>query len=111
MKRTLIRELNKYIKIDECMVYEEECVDETITQLKVRDALLKVGYIYEEIKGMPAYVASINSGFFNQNKAFLAVAVEGKTMTVIGYAHEGIIKQHTLEKAMKVFKKSLGVCQ
>ena len=45
------------------------------------------------------------SGFANQNTATVAIKLTGgNKLELAGYAREGIIKQHTVEKAVEVLK-------
>ena len=44
------------------------------------------------------------SGFANQNTATIAIKLTGNKLELAGYAREGIIKQHTVEKAVEVLK-------
>lgn len=47
---------------------------------------------------------NIMSGFANQNTATIAIKLAGNKLELAGYAREGIIKQHTVEKAVEVLK-------
>lgn len=49
-------------------------------------------------------VKNIMSGFANQNTATIAIKLTGNKLELAGYAREGIIKQHTVEKAVEVLK-------
>ena len=40
----------------------------------------------------------------NQNTATIAIKLTGNKLELAGYAREGIIKQHTVEKAVEVLK-------
>ena len=44
------------------------------------------------------------SGFANQNTATISIKLIGNKLELAGYAREGIIKQHTVEKAVEVLK-------
>ena len=47
---------------------------------------------------------NIMSGFANQNTATIAIKLTDNKLELAGYAREGIIKQHTVEKAVEVLK-------
>ena len=44
------------------------------------------------------------SGFANQNTATISIKLTSNKLELAGYAREGIINQHTVEKAVEVLK-------
>ncbi|MDO4491678.1 MAG: hypothetical protein Q4B85_11490 [Lachnospiraceae bacterium] len=66
---------------------------------KMKTSILSIGEIVEEID-KNTIVLSIKAGFANNNPAIIACYLEGNTLFCAAYAQEGLIKQHTAEKAL-----------
>ena len=75
--------------------------------LVLRDALVRIGKIYEENLEEKIYVAGVSSGFLKCNTAYVAMQICGDELLLAVYAREGIIKQHTTEKAVQKIEESL----
>lgn len=95
-----------------------------LTYLKLRECILNCGMVLEEIPEEQIMIAVIKAGFFRLNRAILAVhfaagdmendmekhmeeGTEGAEILLSGYAGEGLIRQHTVEKAIIRLKKEL----
>lgn len=80
---------------------------QTLTFMKLRDILYGTGDILYENLEKQIYVATIKSGFFNLHYATLAIMLTGEELVVACYSQEGLIKQHTAEKAIASLKNAL----
>lgn len=91
-----------------------------LTYLKLRECILNCGMVLEEIPEEQILVAVIKAGFFRLNRAILAVhlaedgiekrmeeGTEGTEILLAGYANEGLLKQHTVEKAIIRLKNEI----
>lgn len=79
---------------------EERVVDCKISLRELRDGLLCIGHILEENIDDKIYVVSIKAGILDVNNAIIVCKLFSSKMYLIGYAREGLIKQHTCTKAM-----------
>lgn len=78
----------------------------------VRSALEKCGTVLaeasEEIPNAVDMVCGvIYSGFGSMNPCYMVISVNNDHINAKAYAKEGLIKQHTAEKAMETFKSAL----
>ena len=82
------------------------------TFAQLRDSLLGQGKILEEDFRKKMYVISIMAGAADMNEAVVAVRLSGDSLDFAGYAREGLIKQHTAEKAIEKICSVIhaGVC-
>lgn len=55
--------------------------------------------------------AVVGSGFANMNPALVVAMMEDQTLYLAAYAKEGLIKQHTAEKALKNIVDSLQMME
>ena len=72
-----------------------------------RHALFECGTILEEDAVENALSGIIMSGSLNMNPAFVVIWVNGPCIHIKASAKEGLIKQHTAEKAIAIFKSAL----
>lgn len=70
-------------------------------------ALCKCGTILEENSADKIISGIILSGAANMNPAFVVLWIEGGAIHVRASAKEGIIKQHTAERAVEAFTAAL----
>lgn len=64
--------------------------------------------IAETFEGSAGMVCGvIYSGFGNMNPCYIIISVNNRQISVTAYAKEGLIRQHTAEKALETFKKAL----
>lgn len=80
---------------------------DNFTFLNVRDFLFGLGDILEENFEETYYILRLSSGMFNKNKVIILVKWEVEKILLYGCAREGIIKQHTAEKAVKKLSEKL----
>ena len=71
-----------------------------ITYYQAVEAVNKVGRILNKDDEKQECVAVVNSGIWNMNIAFVALKSECDKTYVAAFAKEGIIKQHTAQKAI-----------
>lgn len=71
-----------------------------------KDAFSACGTILEENKASGVLAGVILSGAAGMNPAFVLLWIEGDTMHIEASAKEGLIKQHTAEKAIEKFKSA-----
>lgn len=102
MKKTeVIGILNRYTLVKENKMVEKSVELKQITFVKLRDRLLGLGKILEENFENSYYVASIPSGFANKNIAVVLILLEGYRLSLYSYSREGLIDQHTSDKAIE----------
>ena len=69
--------------------------------------LFECGTILEEDAVESTISGIIMSGSLNMNPAFVVIWADGTCMHIKASAKEGLIKQHTAEKAIAIFKSAL----
>lgn len=82
-------------------IQEIKLPDCPLSILQIRDRLYLLGSILHEDLEYQVYVAAIRSGFADMGHAVVALQLQGNTLNILGYAKEGIIKQHICEKALQ----------
>ena len=82
-------------------IQEIKLPDCPLSILQIRDRLYLLGSILYEDLEHQVYVAAIRSGFADMGHAVVALQLQGNTLNILGYAKEGIIKQHICEKALQ----------
>ena len=94
--------------IPQCPIetYSFEVID--LPFLKIRDVLMVLGKIYLEDTEDQIYVATIKSGFFKKNNAYLALQLKENCLNISISAKEGLINQHTTEGALNEFKSKIS---
>jgi len=50
---------------------------------------------------------TVGSGFFNMNPTLLFAIVDGQAVHLVAYAKEGLLQQHSAQKAVEAFAKVL----
>ena len=73
----------------------------------VRDALAKCGNVLGS-GGESMVCGVILSGAASMNPCYIIVRLNGNRAEIKAYAKEGLIKQHTAEKAVKALKEALS---
>lgn len=78
------------------------------TYILAKTAFSECGTIFEE--NIKDYIIAgvIFSGTANMNPAFLMLWIEGDNIHLAASAKEGLIKQHTAERAVEAFKSALS---
>lgn len=82
-------------------IQEIKLPDCPLSILQIRDRLYLLGSILYEDLEHQVYVVAIRSGFADMGHAVVALQLRGNTLVAVGYAKEGIIKQHICEKALQ----------
>ena len=103
-KKELVSKLKSLIRLKEENIYNDEIEIQPMSFVQLRDKLIGKGTILDEDFEKQIYTINIMSGFANQNTATIAIKLTGNKLELAGYAREGIIKQHTVEKAVEVLK-------
>ena len=103
-KKELVSKLKSLIRLKEENIYNDEIEIQPMSFVQLRDKLIGKGTILDEDFEKQIYTINIMSGFANQNTATIAIKLIGNKLELAGYAREGIIKQHTVEKAVEVLK-------
>ena len=103
-KKDLVSKLKSLIRLKEENIYNDEIEIQPMSFNQLRDKLIGKGTILDEDFEKQIYTINIMSGFANQNTATIAIKLTGNKLELAGYAREGIIKQHTVEKAVEVLK-------
>lgn len=73
-------------------------------------ALGNCGKILEEDRNNKMISGVIYSGTAKMNPAFVELQVRGKTVHIRARAKEGLIKQHTAQRAIEMFTSALNAC-
>ena len=103
-KKELVSKLKSLIRLKEENIYNDEIEIQPMSFVQLRDKLIGKGTILDEDFEKQIYTINIMSGFANQNTATIAIKLAGNKLELAGYAREGIIKQHTVEKAVEILK-------
>ena len=103
-KKELVSKLKSLIVCKEGNIYTEEIEIQPMSFVQLRDKLIGKGTILDEDFEKQIYTINIMSGFANQNTVTIAIKLTGNKLELAAYAKEGIIKQHTVEKAVKILK-------
>lgn len=94
-------------KMDDCILVNKNRVVRKTVEVKnmtfknLRDNIIGVGQILEEDFENGIYVINIKAGIVNMNNAVVAMNLDKNKLRFIGYAKEGLINQHTADKAIK----------
>ena len=103
-KKELVSKLKSLIRLKEENIYNDEIEIQPMSFNQLRDKLIGKGTMLDEDFEKQIYTINVMSGFANQNTATIAIKLTGNKLELAGYAREGIIKQHTVEKAVEVLK-------
>lgn len=106
-KKALINSLKQYAAVDEKAIIEETIIVEELTFMQLRDWLIEIGTILKEDYDNHIYVISIAAGLANLNSAIIAIQLNKNALDCIGYAREGLINQHTAEKAINKIRQRI----
>ena len=79
--------------------------------LLVSQLLNAIGNILQFDEENQVCTAVVGSGFANMNPALVVAMMENQTLYLAAYAKEGLIKQHTAEKALKNIVDSLQMLE
>ena len=99
--KDLIDKLRAYVSFKEEEIIYKKYSGKNISFSDVRDCLIGNGRILEEDFEKQIYVIAIEAGIANMNTAIIAIQrIDSNKLSILGYAKEGLIKQHTAEKAI-----------
>lgn len=103
----IVEKLNEYISVKDNGLVEKKLSVGEMTFIQLRDRLLGNGKIIEEDFDKQIYVISVLAGAANMNTAVIGVKLVNQELHFAAYAKEGLIKQHTAEKAIEKLLKVL----
>lgn len=72
-------------------------------------ALNLMGSVIDSNEDKKIILAICGSGFANMNPAVIAISISDETILIGSAAKEGLIKQHTAEKAIERFKAEISI--
>ena len=87
--------------------YKEVQAKESDAFLNARNALMESGLVTEENRDAGIVEGIVYAGVANMNPAVVVICVEDSTIRICAYAKEGLIKQHTAEKAIEKYIRVL----
>lgn len=105
--------LMEHCNVQSAHIQEMKILDCPLSFMQIRDRLYLLGNIlYEDVENQ-IYVAAIRSGFADLGHAVIVLHLHGETLSMAGYAQEGLINQnlcanafHKLEAAVRSEKVS-----
>lgn len=103
LKETLIKNDIELMNSEHC-----DCFKSKKTILYVRDFLCTVGKVLLEDIDNQVYIANIPAGAFNKNYAVVVLKFEKDKLHVFATAQEGLLNQHTCDKAITKIRKGLA---
>lgn len=87
---------------------EEQIASGSITYAAAKTAFTSCGTILKENPAENAVAGVILAGAADMNPAFVIIWMENSALHMIAQAKEGLIKQHTAEKAIEKFIAALN---
>lgn len=91
----------KNMKLRKFNASEEQMIQNChLTYKEIRDSIIRIGKIIEENEDEKIYVCTIQSGIM-KNEAVVALGMQKSDVYLIAYAKEGLINQHTCERALQ----------
>lgn len=109
MSKELEEVLKENITVEDGKLVSEELSVGKLSFHQIRDAIWTIGLVVKELENDNIYIAAIKGGRFGANTAYLAIKLLPGKLEIIGYAKEGLIKQHTVENAIKRLEEALGI--
>lgn len=103
-KKALLKSLRQIVEFDEKSIVEDSIAVDRIGFMKLRDCLINIGTVLIEDFDNSIFVVRIAAGLGNLNYATIAMQLKGNSIDCIGYAKEGLFKQHTVEMAINKIK-------
>lgn len=99
-KKLLVDKISEYIYVKENGIVERQINVLNMSFVNLRDSIIGIGKILEEDFEMNTYVVNVPAGVANMNCAVVAIQLSDNYVSMLGYAKEGLISQHTAEKAI-----------
>ena len=87
--------------------YKEVKAKEKDAFLNARNALMESGLVTGENRDAGIVEGIVYAGVANMNPSVVVISVEDSTICICAYAKEGLIKQHTAEKAIEKYIRVL----
>ena len=100
-KKPLVDKMGEYIPVKENSLIERQINVQNMSFANLRDTIIGIGKILEEDFEISAYVVNIPAGVADRHSAVVAIQLSDTCVTMLGYAKEGLINQHTAEKAIE----------
>ncbi|WP_027621463.1 hypothetical protein [Acetivibrio clariflavus] len=97
----IVSKINEFIPVKEAQIVEKVINVDNITFTNVRDRLIGLGKILEENFDDTYYVVNVPAGVANKNTAVVLVRWSEDNISLFAYAKEGLINQHTADKAIE----------
>ena len=105
-KNIIIDKLSPYDVKEKKVVFEEfEIEDNSLNRIK--ELLYPIAQILELDEEPNCIVIAVKAGSFNMHEAVLALIKNDDILSIGAYASEGLISQHTSEKAINKVKEIL----
>lgn len=95
------------LKLATANITETATVSAPDAYMRAKTALSHCGTILEEDDTEQVLSGLIMSGSLNMNPSIVVIWVDGNCIHIKASAKEGLIKQHTAEKAIAIFKSAL----
>ncbi|MBD5550814.1 MAG: hypothetical protein HDQ96_06490 [Lachnospiraceae bacterium] len=99
-KKPLVDKMSEYIQVKEKGLIERQINVQSMSFADLRDTIIGIGKILEENFEISTYVVNVPAGVANKNSAVVALQLSDSCVSMLGYAQEGLINQHTAEKAI-----------
>ncbi len=100
-KKILVKKMKEFIPVKDKGIKERTVSVESMSFANLRDSLIGLGTILDEDFDVNSYVVNVPAGMANKNSAIIAVQLKDDELFLVGYAKEGLISQHTAEKAIE----------
>ncbi len=107
-KKKTISLMREFISVKEKEVVVDSSSTPNMTFANLRDNIIGLGKILLEDFETNTYIVRVPSGVGNMNSAVVALHLEDNVLNFMAYAREGIIKQHTAEKAIRRVQNKLS---
>lgn len=99
-KKALVKKMKEYMSVKEGKIEEQTVEVKEMSFENLRDCLIGLGTILDEDFELNSYVLNVAAGLANKNVAIVAVQLSNDKLYFLGYAQEGLINQHTANKAI-----------
>ena len=87
-------------RLSKRIAYKKVEVDADNPYLSIRNSAIECGEVLLDDKASGSVDVVIKAGVGNMNPAFVIVRVSGKSASIAAFAKEGLINQHTADKAI-----------
>lgn len=101
-KMLLVERINEYVLVKEKSLVEKDVPVNNMTFTNLRDRIIGIGKILEENFEHNFYIVNVPAGVAYKNHAVVAIQLCEENVAFLAYATEGLINQHTAEKAIDI---------